>query len=442
MFTRNRPAFAVLEMIIVLGILSAVSALSIPAYREYQIRSDLDKTAQQVTQGLARAKLLAGSGERDSAWGFYVPAGVLYKGDSYAGRDSSLDEVYPMPSTIKVTGLLDVSYAKVTAMPSDTGTIILQSLDNNVRKIQVTLTVDQQSLAANQADVLTICHHHTDGTTETIAIPDATWPYHQSHGDTSGSCVIEVSSASSVGIGMSSSAAASSSSSSSAGGATASSASSVIVVVQESSSSSSSSSTSSSSSSPSSCAKFAFGTNQAITLSTASSLTFKNMLAQITFGAGGPPIPVHVCYSKDGGSKYSPLFGGTGNCSGNGNAYGNAVAPNGTDTKTVSVSSGDKLVTKVNGRYSKNGWLAFSETFTSTDKTGHVVFLRNGDTLADYPSFGKQTTLKGYLTNQGMLNAQGNIVLTGCQILSITELSTLGTQSADFQDDVLLMTFN
>ena len=177
-------------------------------------------------------------------------------------------------------------------------------------------------------------------------------------------------------------------------------------------------------------------------MSATSSLTLQNILAQITFGAGGPAIPVHACYSANNGSSWSPLFGGNGNCNGNGNAYGNAVEPNGTDTKTVSVNSDAKLILKVNGRYSKNGWLAFSQTFVSNDKTGHIIFLRNGDTLADYPGFGSQTSLQSYLTGKGMLSAQGKIVLTSCQILSITELGTLGSSGADFQDDVMVMSFN
>ena len=104
--------------------------------------------------------------------------------------------------------------------------------------------------------------------------------------------------------------------------------------------------------------------NQTINLSAASSVTFVNKLSQITFGAGGPSVPVHVCYSTDGGSGWSPLFGGNGNCNGNGNAYGNAVAPNGTDTKTKGISAGTLLV-RVNGHYTQHGWLAFHQNFTS-----------------------------------------------------------------------------
>lgn len=404
-----RSGFALLELVIVIGILSVITGLSIPAYREYQIRSDLDKTAQQVTQGLGRAKLLAVSGERDAGWGFYVPSGTLYKGTSYAERDTAFDEVYPMPSTIAVTGLLDIAFSRVAGDPSDTGDIVLRALNNDSRIIQVTIAVDRQSLAANQADLLTICHHGAGGSTDTITIPDATWPYHQSHGDTNGPCA-----------GAASSSAAS---------------------VASPSSVASSSSSSAASSAPA-CSKFTIAANQTITLTAVSSVTFQNVLSQITFGTGGPVVPVHVCYSTNNGSSMSPLFGGSGQCSGNGNAYGNAVQPSGTDTRTVSISNGSSLLLRMNGRYSTNGWLAFNQTFMSNDQTGQIILLRDGDTLAGFSGFGSQTALQTYLTSHGMLDGQGKIVLTSCQILAVTELSTLNSSGADFMDDVLVMSFN
>lgn len=417
----RRRAFALLEILVVIGILGAVVMLTIPLYREYLIRGDLENVTQQVTQGLGRAKVLSQAAQRDSSWGFYVPAGVLYKGTSYATRDTAFDEVYPMPSTIAVNGLFDVAFSKITGIPNATGEIVLRALNNDERIIQVSISVSPQQLATNESDVLTICHRQ--GTPQTITIPDATWPSHQGHGDTMGPCPAPSSSSSSVAISSSSSSSRSSSSS-------------------PLSSSSSVSSGGGGGSSSSSCTKYTMASNQKITLNTQSSVTFKNLLAQLRFGDGGPYVNVHVCYSKNNGSSWQSLFGGSGNCTGNGNAYGNAVEPNGTDTKTMTLASGNQLALKIHGSYQLFGWLSFNETFTSIDQTGHVIFLRNGDVLSNYSNVQNQVPLKQYLTSQGMLNAQGKVVLGQCQILSIGDFNDLGTSGADFQDDVLLMTFN
>jgi type II secretory pathway pseudopilin PulG len=417
----QRRAFALLETLVVIGVIGALTTLSIPMYREYQIRGDLDNATQQATQGLARAKLLSQLGQQDSQWGFYVPSGTLYKGTSYASRISQYDEVYPMPSTIAVSGLLDVSYTKVRGAPSATGSILLRALNNDQRVIQVTIAVDTEHLAATEGDNLTICHYPSGNPAgkTTITIPDSTWPSHQAHGDTMGACSGPAASSSSAAARSSSSRSSSVSSqasSSAAGGAGGGSA---------------------------TCAsKFTVAANGTITTTASTSVTFTNMEAQITFGSGGPAVPVHVCYSTDGGATLSSLYGGNGNCKGNGNAYGNAVDPNGTDTKTVTIPSGKQVAIQVNGRYKQNGWLAFDETYLSNDGTGHVHLMQNGSQIANYPGFGSQASLKTYLIGKGKANASGVISLGACELLAVSELGTLNTSASDFQDDVMLMTFN
>lgn len=416
----QRRAFALIETLVVIGIIGAIATLTIPLYREYQIRSDLDNATQQATHGLARAKLLSQLGQGDSSWGFYVPAGILYKGTDYATRDTARDEVYPMPSTIAVSGLLDVSFSRVKGAPSTTGSIVLRALNNDQRIIQVTIAVSAQQLATNQSDVITICLNG-----QTMTIVDAEWPTRQAQGAVVGACASASSAAASSAAGASSSHAAVSSAtgtSSAAGGGGGGGGGGTDI---------------------STCAsKFSLTATNDLTMKAASSVVFTNLLSQITFGAGGPSVPVHVCYSKDNGSNFLALFAGNGNCEGNGNAYGNAVQPNGTDTKTVSLANADTLVVRVNGQYKQQGWLAFNGTFDSNDKTGQIIYLKNGDHLADYPGFGNQASLKSYLASKGYANSSGTITISSCQLLAVTELGTLGGASADFQDDVLMMQFN
>src|SRR5690349_3730384 len=102
----TRPAFSLPEVLIIIGILGVVSSVTIPLFNEYLIRSDLDTAVQYVQQGMARAKFLSEAGSHDSAWGFFVPAGTLYKGESYATRDPAYDELFPMSPSIAVSGLL------------------------------------------------------------------------------------------------------------------------------------------------------------------------------------------------------------------------------------------------------------------------------------------------------------------------------------------------
>jgi|GEM_PF-660028 len=191
----KRSGFSIIEVVVTIGVLSIMTGLSVPVFRTYQIRNDLNLATEQSTQGLARAKLLSQTRERDSEWGFFVPTGTLYKGVSYEARDTNFDEVYPMPSTITTSGsILEVSFGKGDGLPSQTGSIVLTALDGEYRTIVVEIAVRQESVATNESDSLVICHKPSSGASQTKTIPDNAWPGHQAHGDTLGACA-----ASSVG---------------------------------------------------------------------------------------------------------------------------------------------------------------------------------------------------------------------------------------------------
>ena len=93
---RMRPAFTAIEIITALGILTLATGLSVPMYRQYVVRSDLEIARQNIAQGLERAKYLSQVAMNDSQWGFStdsVPGrGVLFMGTSYAARNTDFDE--------------------------------------------------------------------------------------------------------------------------------------------------------------------------------------------------------------------------------------------------------------------------------------------------------------------------------------------------------------
>jgi Tfp pilus assembly major pilin PilA len=180
-----RKGFSVLELVLVLGALGVIAGVTVPIVRDYQIRGDLNRVAQQAEQGLRRAQLLSQSGKEDSAWGYNVPTGTLYKGASYESRDPAYDETTAPPATIVVSGLTDVSYSKIKGEPSVLGMVTLTALNNEQRFVEI--EVNTQSTAVLQNESLTICHN-PDSNPQTMQISDNAWPAHQAHGDTQGPC--------------------------------------------------------------------------------------------------------------------------------------------------------------------------------------------------------------------------------------------------------------
>ncbi|MBI1813262.1 choice-of-anchor A family protein [Candidatus Peregrinibacteria bacterium] len=189
--------------------------------------------------------------------------------------------------------------------------------------------------------------------------------------------------------------------------------------------------------------KFTFNPSTGIMTTTAlTSVTFKNMEALITYGAGGPQINVHACESDDGGSHFTHLFGGTGNCFGDGIANGNAVKPNGTDTKTLTIGANSPVIFRSNAHFEQPGWLTYDRSTQSNDQTGRMVFLRNGDIVPSVPGFAGQQSLKAYLQGQAMANSSNTMTVGACELVIATELgSSISGPAADFQDDVMDIKF-
>lgn len=411
-FPMKRAGFALMEVILVIGILGAVTGMAVPLYRDYQIRNDLNLATEQVTQGLARARLLAQSAQEDDGWGFYVPAGVLYKGDSYGDRDPSFDETYPMPSTITPSGLLEVSYSKLRGQPSDVGAITLTALNEEERYVYI--SVETESVAVVQNDSLTICHHGVGSQVyHTLTINEASWPTHRDiHGDTLGPCASGTSSAAVQSSSRSSSRSSSAAAVSSAGGGAASSA---------------------------GCTdRFSVATDGTITTTGPLSVRFDSLGAQFGYGNGGPDVPVTVSYRKKNNGGWTNLFSG------------NAINGNGGATQTVSgFKNGDKVIVKFRGYFRQSGWLTYDESYYSNDGTNAVLVLRNGATAPTIAgSNGQQsisTLLQSITTNGKISIGQYDAVLINdfnrpsCNSCSNNYCSNCS--GVDYQDGVVLVKF-
>lgn len=424
-----RRGFTLLETLLVVGVVGVISAFSVPLYNQWQIRNDLALAKNQIIQGLERAKLNAQAGKEDNHWSFYVPEGLLFPGTDYAVAKtdpniSDKSELYPMPNTIKTYGLTKVSYDK-DGKPDVTGTITLSALNGDVDTIEVQLVVAEGTVQTTTGDLLTICYEG-----DTLSVTDAVWSSYQSRGATLGTCIASSGSSSSVPSSVASSAASSVSSQASSAASAASSA--------------GGGGNGSSSSASNTCSSKFTVNNNVITTTATTSITFTHLASYLTYGSGGPTIPVHVCYSKNNASSFNSLFGGNGNCSGNGNAYGNAVAVNGTDTKTVNnVPTNSNIAVLVRGKYSVSGWLAFSEAYDSKNHPTRILLLKNGDNPTGNSGFGNQQSLRTLLQARGLLDAQGKVSIGSCELLEVGEIGVSpGSATADYQDSVMRITFN
>ncbi len=129
--------FTLLEVLLSLALMSAIVGVSAPIYQSFQVKNDLDLAANAVAAGFRRAQILSLASDGDSSWGVHIAAGsiTIFKGASYAGRDSAYDETTVVPGTITPTGLGDAVFARVTGASGAAGTVTLTASTGQVRTV-------------------------------------------------------------------------------------------------------------------------------------------------------------------------------------------------------------------------------------------------------------------------------------------------------------------
>jgi prepilin-type N-terminal cleavage/methylation domain-containing protein len=137
--TKKQKGFTMIEILLSFAIIGIISGMTIPMYRTFMIRNDLDVAVSTVAQNLRRAQALAESSDGDMTWGVHVGVGgiLIYKGPSYVLRDTLFDENTSIPTSIVPTGLSEIVFSKVTGIPQATGTFILTSQANEERTITI-----------------------------------------------------------------------------------------------------------------------------------------------------------------------------------------------------------------------------------------------------------------------------------------------------------------
>ena len=127
------------EVMLSLAIIAALAGISAPIYQSFQVRNDLDIAGVTIAQSLRRAQVLSEAVDGDTTWGVDIRSGsiTLYKGASYATRDTTFDELFDMPTSITPSGLSGIVFAKFTGLPQTTGTVTLTSNANETRTITV-----------------------------------------------------------------------------------------------------------------------------------------------------------------------------------------------------------------------------------------------------------------------------------------------------------------
>ena len=135
-------SFSLMELLIVIGVLSILIAISIPTYRVFQKKISLNGAVEEIINSLRIAQSKTLSSEGASKYGVYFDQTttpdqyVLFKGNSYAARDVTSDKIYKLPSDAEIAqislngGASEVAFNRIIGDTSQNGDLILRLVDN------------------------------------------------------------------------------------------------------------------------------------------------------------------------------------------------------------------------------------------------------------------------------------------------------------------------
>ena len=133
----SSTGFTLLEVLLSIAVITIIAGTAIPVYESFQVRNDLDIAATTFVQSLRRAQVLAEASDGDTSSGVRIDPGsiTLFRGTSFASRNSSFDEIFQIPSTISIAGNAEVVFGRFTGLPTTVGSTTLTSITNETRTI-------------------------------------------------------------------------------------------------------------------------------------------------------------------------------------------------------------------------------------------------------------------------------------------------------------------
>lgn len=121
---KNGKGFTIIELLMVIAIVAILGATIIPLSANFLVRSNLENKTNEVVSHLRTAQINTLAGKEDSQWGVNITSTqiILFKGSSYAARDSTFDQIFSIPGSVTITQD-EIVFSKLTGNPDATASL-------------------------------------------------------------------------------------------------------------------------------------------------------------------------------------------------------------------------------------------------------------------------------------------------------------------------------
>ncbi|MFW0837991.1 MAG: GspH/FimT family pseudopilin [Candidatus Komeilibacteria bacterium] len=101
----KQKGFDMIQVILIIALFLALTAIAVPSLRQFQTSNQLDTAVTELVQNLRRAQSKAITGLQGDAWGVYFAEQnyTIFAGTDWNSHDNAADEVYILPGGFNLT---------------------------------------------------------------------------------------------------------------------------------------------------------------------------------------------------------------------------------------------------------------------------------------------------------------------------------------------------
>lgn len=136
----NSYGITIIELLLVTSIMLILGLMSVSFYSRFLTQNAVDNTTNQLVQSFRKAQVYSMTGKQNEVWGVKYQANKIIL---YLTGNSAFDETFSVNSNITIDNFTDISFARITGIPSTSGAITISG--NNSSK---TVTVNSQGVVS------------------------------------------------------------------------------------------------------------------------------------------------------------------------------------------------------------------------------------------------------------------------------------------------------
>lgn len=113
-----------IELLLTIVILSSLGIMSAAFYSRFLTQNAVDSSVNQLVASFRKAQMYSMTGKQNGSWGVRYTASPK-KITLYLVGNSSFDESYDVNDNITISGFADITFARITGLPSATANITI-----------------------------------------------------------------------------------------------------------------------------------------------------------------------------------------------------------------------------------------------------------------------------------------------------------------------------